>query len=722
MENMNNATNRDAENANPENNGNNNANLENESGNQDAQSSVAETTVNTGGLIGENDEGNRNISSIREEAHDDTVQPEEIIVNDPLPLTVVESVEEKAHINELEVLSDLDALDAVADATENEENESAAAEPEHEEEQEHDHLEEEIDLEGFDKNELLKIVQDAIHSAESRISNINVQHARSEFFKIVEEEKREAKEKFEAEEGNEGAEFTMPADPLVRDFNQAFRAFKKKRQEYIADLNRQKELNLQLKKEIIEKLKELTESTETHSSFQDVKKIQEEWKKIGHVPIAEAENLWNSYNFYINKFYDQLSLYSEFKELDRKRNLEAKEEIVNRIVALGNQEDMSEAMRSLKQLQDEWRHVGPVPKENVEDVINRYKAAVVFILDKREKLSEEMQKRREQNYEAKIAVMEKIQEIAGFESKRVQDWIDKNQELGEWIEKWRAIGSVPMNKRQEMKQQFTAAIRGFNKGKNEFFRLRKKEKVDNLKKKIELCEKVEELLTSEDLQAHKKQVIHLQDEWKKSGPVPPKYSDKVWKRFQAACDDFFAKLSSRHNEQEKEFLVNLEQKNALIEKAEALLTQENIENAGKEIRQLQDEWNKIGFVPFKEKDKIRKRFFKALNAIAAKNKVAGTEGGAGGEDNLSYQLMLESWAHNQDGERRLDQEERRLVREIRKLEGEVATLENNMQFFSKSKTADKLKDNLDRQISRLKEKIAELQDKIRIVKKVDASA
>lgn len=597
-------------------------------------------------------------------------------------------------------------------------------EDEHHEEEAHEdehHEEEEIDFSTMSKEQLLQyVIASAAHQNERNI-NKKVQTARGEFNRITKEERQHALENWLAEEeGREEKDFAWEGDELVKEFHNSFKAYKKSRQEYINSINKQKEDNLQAKKDILEKLKQLTEQDENTQSFNEFKKLQEEWRKLGHVPIADAENIWNSYNHYVDKFFERRSLYTEFKELDRKRNLTAKEGIVGRIEALVNQEDMNEVLRQLKTLQDEWRHTGPVPKDSIETINQRYKEAVIAIYDKREKLSEELQKRREQNYDAKVALMEKIDEITSFVGEKVQDWMAKNQELGQWIENWRSIGAVPSAKSAELKERFSGAIRRFNHAKNEFFRNKKKEKVDNLRLKTELAEKVEKILEEENVQAHRKEVIKLQDDWKKIGPVPSKYSDKIWKRFQAACDAFFAKVNEKHNAQNQEQYNNLKLKNQVIEKVEALLKEESVENVEQKIRELQAEFNSIGFVPFKEKDKVRKRFFDTLNELLKKNggKEKTSGGGSRNAEGMSYELLLQNWAQENGGQQRLNDEERKHQRDLKKIENEIATLENNMAFFKNSKTADTFKQSMEKQVAQLRSRMEEIQEKIKLVRSI----
>ncbi|MCX6351137.1 MAG: DUF349 domain-containing protein [Bacteroidetes bacterium] len=580
-------------------------------------------------------------------------------------------------------------------------------------EEDHGILEHE-EVEGMPKKDLLRIIQEALHYPESKNINTKVTNARNEFFRIIEEEKLAAKGKFMALEGSVETDFTFPSDPLTREVNEAFRAFKNKRAEYINDLNKKKDINLEMKKGMLESLRELVEGTETQNSLEEVRRIQDEWKKIGHVPLTEVEGLWNKYNHYINKFYDQFSLYSEFKDLDRKRNMDAKREMVAKIEGLEKVESITEALNLLRQYQEDWKHIGPVPKEMLEEIIVPYRAALARIFERRDNFNVEVQAKLQQNLEAKTEILNKIQEIANFTATKANDWVAKNVELGQWVEKWRAIGALPNDKRAEYKDALSTAVKNFNKAKNEFFRVMKKEKGDNLRKKIALCEKIEALLTEADLNSHRKTVIDMQEEWKKIGAIPPNFSDKIWKRFREACDLFFAKINEEFKERDKELVINLEKKVAMLDRLEELTEQEEVGDVESHIKQAQEEWASIGFVPFRDKDKIIKRYYKVLNNLAAKNKNA-----AKSAELLSYKIMVQSWGGDADSGKRINQEEKRLVFELKKYETEIDTLQNNMEFLSKSKTADSLKQSLERQIEKMKEKMKAIKEKLSIAKTVD---
>jgi hypothetical protein len=579
------------------------------------------------------------------------------------------------------------------------------------------HEDESVDFSAMGREELVAYVKDAHDKQNERDINKKVQVARAEFNRKTKEtfEEKEPEAAAAAEEGETPAETKISADTLSYEFQSAFKAFKKRRQDYINELNHQKDENLKLKKELLEKIKTLTEHPETPNSFNQFKDLQAEWRKIGHVPITEAENIWNTYNYYIDRFYEQRSLYSEFKELDRKRNLAAKEEVVGRIENLLQVEDTNEALKQLRHFQEEWRHIGPVPKEQLEPIIQRYKQAVISLYEKKEAHNAELQAVREQNHAVKSELLEKIEEIANTEFKSVQEWINGNTELGKWLENWRGIGAVPAAKGAEMKDRLSNAIRKFNNRKNEFFRGRKKEKVDSLRRKTELCERVEAILQEPELPPFRKEVIKLQEDWKKAGPVPAKYSDKIWKRFQAACDAFFSKISESHNAQHQEQQDNLNKKVAAIEKAEALAKEEKPERLRERIREIQQEFNAIGFVPFKEKEKIRKRFSAVMDTLF--NGLRAQHGESVEGEKMNYQMMLESWSQ-EGGRERIQNEERKHQRDLKRIENEIATLENNMAFLSKSKTADTLKAGLEKQLVQLRQKMEEIQGKIKLVRSV----
>ncbi len=582
------------------------------------------------------------------------------------------------------------------------------------EDQEDDRQDDDSWFEGMTRENLLEFVVNAIEHSDERNMNKKVMQARSAFNKLAKEALEDAREKWKSE-GKDENDFEWEDGNIRDDFNKAFKAYKKSREGYIVGLNIEKEKNLVAKKELLESLKAFVENEENLSNISQFKKLQEDWRKTGHVPIADAENIWNSYNFYVNKFYEQRSLYSEFKDLDNKRNFTAKEDIISKIEALHAMEDIEEAFRLLRGYQDDWKHVGPVPKEKRDDINLRFRNAVIPIYEKKEKISEERQKISEQNFRAKMDLMTKIEEIADYQTDRAEDWVNKNTELSQWIENWRSIGPIPFKKNDELKERLSAAIRKFNKNKNEFFKLRKHEKSQNLARKTELCEKAEEYAKSENPASHRKDVILLQEEWKKFGAVPYQYTDKLKNRFRAACNSVFDKIADSHKDMVKGQIENLKLKTEIVEKIEELIKAEKIEAAEDQVNQFQDDFAAIGHVPYSEKDKIRKRFYAALNKLIAK---AGLKSEEDHKSNplLSYRLTIQKWSKDNGGNERIETEERKNTRELKRIEGEIATLENNIEFFRNSKNADDLRAKMNKEIADLKTKMTDIQEKIKVIR------
>lgn len=571
-----------------------------------------------------------------------------------------------------------------------------------------------IATEGLSKRALLDIVKNALKSPESRTSNTNVNEAKNEFRRIIIREKKEALENYKAE-GKDIKLFEPVREEIDHEFESEYKLFKKKRAEWAEAQTKSREINLAKKLEILDKMKAVTEDTESNTSFEDFKKLAEEWKTLGPVPLANSEKVWNRYQAYMNKIYDQRALYSEMMDMDRKKNYEIKLIIVAGIEALLHEEDMIEVGRLLRQYQEDWRKNGPVPREFSDELYNRFQNAVMLIVQKRNAYSEELNELRQHNYEAKLEILERIKEFETFEGTNLNSWVVKDKELNEWLNKWRGITEIPYDKRDELRTAFTESISVFNKNKNEFFKELKREQSDNLTRKIGLCERMEIILKEDDYGPFRREVIELQNDWKKSGPVPPKHSEKIWKRFREACDLFFTNLSERALEQEKEFKDNLEAKNLIINEAELLAKQETIEDPDTIVREFQTKFNEIGHVPFKEKEKVRKRFYDALSGIMAKRKYTGRkENNKGyGQDNHRQHTGNRNQPEREQGNIGM------LQREYKQIESEVITLENNMEFLGRSSGSQALKMNIQGQVDRLKEKMKELQAQMKPKKVVE---
>lgn len=575
-------------------------------------------------------------------------------------------------------------------------------------EEEH-HFEQEVDYDALSKNELLKLMKKYASSGYPLKCNKTVQEIKDVFERKIEREHKEALQKFIGR-GNSEIDFSHRTDPVDKEFFEYYRVFKKNRFEAVKNIKEEKEQNLRAKKEILEEFKKLTENVEVKNGFQRFKELQSQWKKIGHVPKIEVDNLWRSYHFYVNKFYDNLHIYSELKQLDREKNLNAKREICRKLESLEKVSDIKYLKREMEALHEEWRFIGPTPEANYEEILNRFNKAMAGAYARQETLEEEVKKLREKNLQEKQKIIEEIRKFGDFESDIPKEWAQKNRELGQLIRKWKKTGFVPYHKKNEISRQFRDAVRDFNRKKNHFFKEKKRERVANLRRKEEMAKRVEELLELEDLPKGSDEIIQLQKEWKETGPVPPKQSEKIRERFSQLCDEFFRRRSKYFKQRKKSQKENLKAKEALCEEIEKL-GENPVDHPLDKIRELRKKWQEIGYVPKKNKDKIQNRFDNALK------KILNTS-----EENLDIHPGLMSYKIKIDGLKvqnkggRLKSEEKKLVKNIKKNEEEISTLETNIQFFNNSQNAQKLVSDYKSKIRKLKDDTEYLREKFDILK------
>ncbi|MEX0967146.1 MAG: DUF349 domain-containing protein [Bacteroidia bacterium] len=572
---------------------------------------------------------------------------------------------------------------------------------------------EEADLETMTPEELVEFVEKASTGEDIIRLAVRVRQARSLFEEIVNEEQAAQLASFLEDEENQAEDFVATPNPLRERMSVASRNYRKLRKEKINELNRQKEENLEQKQAILEKLKEITENLSNANHYHDFRSLQDQWRSIGPVPRTEYENLKKLYNFHVHKFFDNLSLYSELKELDRRKNMESKQEIISKVVALRELDDALEAMHQLRTLQKEWKRTGPVPEDDFKSLNEAYKEAVDTIYQRKEKHDEQWQEQREQNLAAKREVLGKLQELAAFQTESTDQWLEKNKELSSWIEEWKKIGSVPKEIRKELSAEFREAVKQFNANKNNFFKERKKHLAEYLREKEVLCEKVEAILQEEgDISQHKREVIKLQDDWKKTKPVQRKYSQKIWNRFRKACDQYFQRLTEANQQQHAEQQENLKAKEAICEKLEELAANppEDVKEA---VKNYQEDFNQIGFVPFKVKSAIQERFQKAVRSLMLKGKFDKDLD----PKLMSYALHLDNLVQDREAAGKLDNEIWKLNRDIKRIENDMVTLDNNLAFFSNSKNADKLKKDFEKKIQDYEEEIKTLKQKISMVRK-----
>lgn len=537
---------------------------------------------------------------------------------------------------------------------------------------------------------------DALKQAFYKIHKANVAAARAQFI----------------ENGGEPEAFLPTPNVLEDEFKAAMNVIKQKRAELQAELDRQKEENLQKKQEILERIKALSATPEeANQAYKEFKELQNQWKELTLVPAEKANELWKTYQLYVEQYYDQLKLNNEFREYDFKKNLEIKTRLCETAEKLNEEADVISAFQQLQALHQEFKETGPVAKELREEIWARFKAASTAVNKRHQQYFEELKQKEEENLAHKTALCEKIEAIDLTAIKTAAAWEAQTQQIIEMQKEWRTIGFAPQKMNVKIFERFRGACDRFFTEKAAFFKRLKEEQAQNLAKKTELCEKAEALKDSTDWKATADKLMQIQKEWKTIGAVPKKHSESLWQRFIGACDYFFEQKGKNTASQRGEEKENLQKKEQVIEKLKALLESDEEENKQDAVRELMKEWNEIGFVPFKEEDKIYKAYhetvnqlFKALNMSAARRRL----------DNFKNNLKNDA----KEGGQGLSRERERLVRAYENKRSEIKTYENNLGFLTcSSKKGSSLLNEMNKKMEKLKDELNLIGEKIAAIDK-----
>ena len=537
---------------------------------------------------------------------------------------------------------------------------------------------------------------DALKQAFYKIHKANVAAARAQFI----------------ENGGESEAFLPAPNVLEDDFKAAMNVIKQKRAELQAELDRQKEENLQKKQEILERIKVLSATPEeANQAYKEFKELQNQWKELTLVPAEKANELWKTYQLYVEQYYDQLKLNNEFREYDFKKNLEIKTRLCETAEKLNEEADVISAFQQLQALHQEFKETGPVAKELREEIWARFKAASTAVNKRHQQYFEELKQKEEENLAHKTALCEKIEAVDLTAIKTATAWEAQTQQIIEMQKEWRTIGFAPQKMNVKIFERFRGACDRFFTEKAAFFKRLKEEQAQNLAKKTELCEKAEALKDSTDWKATADKLMQIQKEWKTIGAVPKKHSESLWQRFIGACDYFFEQKGKNTASQRGEEKENLQKKEQVIEKLKALLESDEEENKQDAVRELMREWNEIGFVPFKEKDKIYKAYhetvdqlFKALNMSAARRRL----------DNFKNNLKNDA----KEGGQGLSRERERLVRAYENKRSEIKTYENNLGFLTcSSEKGSNLLNEMNKKMEKLKDELNLIGEKIAAIDK-----
>ena len=494
-------------------------------------------------------------------------------------------------------------------------------------------------------------------------------------------------------------------------FNAVYKQYKDKKNEANRQLEAEREKNLEIKLGVIEELKALVQKEEAlGKTFQEFRDLQERWRNTGMVPQGQLNGLLETYHHHVENFYNYIKINKELRDLDLKRNLDAKINLCEEAEKLVENKDINDAFKQLQLLHTRWKEIGPIPKEQQEPVWERFKAATSKINDSYHKFFESLKQEQEDNLKVKEEICGKAAAIAAAEYQGIKEWNAAAQNIIELQEEWKHSGTVPQKERNRVFKTFRASCDTFFNRKREFYKQMLEEQEKNLELKTKLCEKVEAIKDSTDWKITTDKIISYQKEWKKIGPAPRKYSNKIWFRFRAACDEFFnnknAHFKSIDSEQEK----NLEAKKALIEEVKQFqLVDDNEENI-KKLKEFQARWNDIGFVPIKEKEAVQEEFRKIINTYFDKLNLDEFD------KNLEkYRAKINSLDSSENKEFKIINEREKLIVKIRQLENDIHTWENNIGFIAKSNKSEGLIRELTSKIEKTKQRLALLQEKLKAI-------
>lgn len=558
------------------------------------------------------------------------------------------------------------------------------------------------------KEEILDRLQEVL-GASGEMSRTEVESLKQAYYKARKEEVEDARKTFLGN-GGEEKDFVVPEDSNEARLKELLNIYKEKRSLSLAEEQQQREANYALKLQLIEQLKSLVESQEDFGKlYSEFKEIQQKWREAKLVPQEHANDLWKKYQFYSEKFYDIIKINNQYRDYDFRKNLELKTALCEAVEKLDSEPDVISAFHQLQKLHQQWREIGPVARDLREELWLRFKTASSLINRRHQHFFEEQRAKEQENLVAKIAVCEELEKVDCSELKSYKDWDDKSKEVFALQDKWKSIGFAPKKQNVKVYERYRAACDAFFDKKNEFYKQMKADMEQNFVKKKELCEQAEALKDSTDWRATADKLIALQKEWKNIGPVTRKQSDAIWKRFNAACDYFFERRGKELDSTRSGERSNLAGKKEIIEKIKGL---DNLpdDEAIEQLHDLEAQWNSIGHVPYKDKDKV-------YNAYRAAVDEQYDRLGISQHDRRMQQFRhdLNDMAGNDSGKNKIYNERERLMRTYDRMKSELLTYENNIGFLSvKSKGGNNLIKELEHKIEKLKDDMA------LIVKKIDA--
>ncbi|HQQ82843.1 MAG TPA: DUF349 domain-containing protein [Cyclobacteriaceae bacterium] len=568
------------------------------------------------------------------------------------------------------------------------------------------------DFTNFTKQDYVDLLKDLAHQNDHRKTDAVLREIKSRYDDLHDKERQEALKKF-VDEGGAVDDFSFRGSELDNTFDANYKLLRDRRAEFARSQEEHKNQNFEKKNHLLEELRALVDGEDNKHSFEKFKEIQQRWKAIGGVPLAQVRPLWASYHALVDRFYDNRNIYFELKELDRKKNLVAKTELCVRAEKLAEVTRIGEAIRELNELHEEYKHIGPVSREEQEPLWERFKKASDAVYARRDEYIGKLQQEFTNNLALKQQVIAEIAEFTTFQSDRIKEWNQKTTQIMALQKKWEAIGAVPRAKTKDINKQFWSAFKTFFSNKSSFFKKLDESRQQNLTLKKELVAQAEAIKdNTTDWEKTANTLKALQVKWKEIGPVPDKVRESVFQEFKAACDHFFGQRRATLDAADKEQQENLAKKEAICSELERMVN-EKTGTLG-QLKEMQRSFHAIGFVPRTAMNGIKNRF----NTATEKLMTSLSEVSQEEKDKAMLEIQLENMKSDPDAAHKLHAREQTLRKQITKAENDLATLKNNLEFFarSKGKNAEDLRADVNQKIEAAAAELVKLKSQLKVLR------
>jgi len=570
------------------------------------------------------------------------------------------------------------------------------------------------DYNAMSKAELVEALKVLLTEKPIQIIRADVEIIKINFYKKHKAEIEKKRKEF-VDNGGDIEQFTLPEDLQEPQIKELLKEYRELRSKYNKDFEVKKVHNLEEKQKIIETIKELANKADSvNQTFQEFRELQQRWREIGPVPQSNLNDLWETYHYHVQNFYDYVKINKDLRDLDLKRNLEEKILLCEKAEELLLEPSVITAFKKLQKYHNQWREIGPVPKEHRTELWERLKEATAKINKKHQDYFEGLRDEQKRNLDAKVALCEKAEELSTLAITSNKEWNKRSKEMIDIQRVWKTIGFAPKKDNNKIYERFRLACDAFFNSKRDFYTDAREEQQNNLQLKTELCLQAESLKDSNEWKKVTEDLISLQKRWKEIGPIPRKYSDELWKRFRAACDFFFNQKSQHFAQVDNKYEDNLKAKEQLIEEITAYQLVEDVEENLKVLKDFQRRWAEIGYVPIQNKESIQKSYRDAINKHFESLKIDESK-----RNLLKFKTRIDNVHGNPRQENKVRQERDKLFNRLRQIEGDIVLWENNIGFFTKSKNAEQMIKDVENKIQKGKEEIKMLEEKIKMIDKLD---